>query len=334
MPRFPRIILVAAALLPLAARAQAGFVAREHATGTVRVWGSAQMLELMRLWEAGFHRYQPGVQFQERMNGTISAMGGLYAGAADLALMGREIWPEEILAYRQAAGAAPTGIQVAMGSFDVPTKADALMVFVRRDNPLTEIRFDQLAALFGCNGGEPPTWSQAGVTGSFGNQPVHEYGYSPDNGAGKFFRHVVLRDSEWNCGLHAYENRQAAGTARLDAGQQIIDALAADPLGIAIANIHYATAAVKALAISAGPGLPFVAPVRPEYAAGKYPLTRAVFIYFHCGPVGGGCSAAVREFLRYVLSPQGQQDVEREGAYLPLPLAWRAGEQDKLPIVK
>jgi len=29
----------------------------------------------------------------------------------------------------------------------------------------------------------------------------------------------------------------------------------------------------------------------------------------------------VREFLRYVLSKQGQQDVLRDGAYLPLPIA-------------
>ena len=334
MPRFRRISLCVVFLLPLAAHAQPEYVPSARTTGTLRVWGSEQMQELLRLWEAGFKRYQPDVRFDEQMKGTISAMGGLYAGAADLALMGRELWPEEELAYRQITGSAPTGIEAALGSFDVPTKADALMIFVGRDNPLSEIRFDQLAAVFGCSDHGTPTWAEAGVTGELGKQPVHAFGYSPDNGAGKFFRHVVLHDAQWNCALRGFENRQSAGGARIDAGQQIIDALAADPLGIAIANIHYATPAVKALAISAGPGLPFVAPVRQEYAAGRYPLARAVYIYFHCGPAGGECSAAVREFLRYVLSRQGQEDVRQEGGYGPLPEPVRAGELDKLPHLK
>ena len=242
LPLRSRIALSTMVLLfSLPAQAQSSYTPGEEAIGTLRVWGSAQMQDLMRLWDAGFHRYQPGVHFQEQMNGTISAMGGLYAGAADLALMGREIWPDETLAYRQVTGVAPTGIQVTMGSFDVPTKADALMIFVRRDNPLSEIRFDQLAVLFGCSEAGPPRWSQAGVTGKLGNQPVHVYGYSPDNGAGKFFRHVVLHDGQWNCSLHAFENRQEAGGVRIDAGRQIVDAVSADPLGIGIANIHYAT---------------------------------------------------------------------------------------------
>jgi len=314
--------------------AQTQYVPREHATGTLRVWGSEQMQELLRLWEGGFRRYQPDVRFDERMKGTISAMGGLYAGAADLALLGREIWPEETLAYRQVTGSAPTGIQAALGSFDVPTKADALMIFVRRDNPLSEIRFDQLAALFGCADHRPPSWAQAGISGGLGKQPVHVYGYSPDNGGGKFFRHVVLHDAQWNCALHAFENRQAAGGARIDAGKQIIDALTADPLGIAISNIHYATPAVKALAISEGPGSPFVPPARQEYSEGRYPLARAVYIYFHCGPTGTECSAAVREFLRYVLSRQGQRDVNQEGGYGPLPESVREAQLPNLPHLK
>ncbi|HUA99929.1 MAG TPA: substrate-binding domain-containing protein [Terracidiphilus sp.] len=332
---FPRIALFTAAILPaLAAQAQPGYVPEGRTAGIIRVWGSVQMQELMRLWEAGFHRYQPEVRFEERLNGTVSAMGGLYAGAADLALMGREIWPEETMAYTQVTGAAPTGVEVAMGSFDVPTKADALMVFVARGNPLTKISFDQLGVLFGCRKQGPPTWSQAGVTGEMGKQPVHVYGYLPANAAARFFQNRVLRGAPWNCGLHAFGNRQTKAGGRIDAGRQIVDALAADPLGIAIANIHYTTPSVKALALSEGTGLPFIAPDRSDYAAGRYPLTRSVFIYFDCGNRKGECSPAVREFLRYVLSREGQQDVSREGAYFPLPSAVLARERSKLPSVK
>jgi phosphate transport system substrate-binding protein len=286
------------------------------------------MRDLMRLWEAGFQHYQPEVRFEEELNGTVSAIGGLYAGAADLGLMGREIWPEERMAYTQVIGSPPTGIDVAMGSFDVPTKADALMVFVARDNPLSSIRFDQLAVLFGCSEHGPPTWSDAGVTGPMSRQPVHLYGYLPDNAASLFFRSRVLGGAPWNCSLRSFGNLQRAGKPRMDAGRQIVAALTADPLGIAIANIHYSTPAVKVLSLSEGPGSPFVAADRAEYTAGRYPLTRAVSIYIRCGPAQEGCSPAALEFLHYVLGRQGQQDVRREGAYQPLPsgslaLQWR-----------
>ncbi|HEV2325412.1 MAG TPA: hypothetical protein VGS10_15775 [Terracidiphilus sp.] len=95
--------------------------------------------------------------------------------------------------------------------------------------------------------------------------------------------------------------------------------LSADPLGIAIANIHYATRAVKVLSLSEGQGSPFIAADRAVYFAGRYPLTREVSIYIHCGPAHRGCSPAAREFLCCVLSRQGQQDVSREGAYQPFP---------------
>lgn len=335
MNSFRRIFVVAAALfLALPARAQRGYEPARHVSGTLRVWGSAQMQEVMRLWEAGFRRLQPDVRFRNNLNGTISSMGGLYGGAADIALMGREIWPEEEMAYKQVTGSAPTGVDVAMGSFDVPTKADALMIFVNRDNPLSSIRFDQLRHLFGCGENGSPKWSEAGVSGRMGNEPAHLYGYLPENAASRFFRARVLRGTEWNCAYRGFGNLQLAGKPRIDAGRQIIDALSVDPLGIAIANIRYATAAVKALALSEEPGSAYVAADRSEYLAGRYPLTRTVSVFINCGPANEGCRPAALEFLRYVLSHQGQQDVSREGAYQPLPATLLQAQWRKLESMR
>jgi phosphate transport system substrate-binding protein len=54
-----------------------------------------------------------------------------------------------------------------------------------------------------------------------------------------------------------------------------------------------------------------------------YPLSRPVYIYFSPDTPGGEpadpkVDPKVREFLRYILSREGQQDVAREGDYLPL----------------
>ncbi|MGI8746367.1 MAG: hypothetical protein ACR2NN_28065 [Bryobacteraceae bacterium] len=53
---------------------------------TMRVWGSAQMVELMGNWQKGFSRSHPAVRFENHMNGAVSAIAGIYTGVADLAL--------------------------------------------------------------------------------------------------------------------------------------------------------------------------------------------------------------------------------------------------------
>jgi phosphate transport system substrate-binding protein len=290
-------------------------------SGTVRSWGSQQMRRLMQLWENGFRRYQPQVRFEDRLNGTVSAMAGLYAGAADLALMGREIWPTEALAYRQMMGFAPTGVMVATGSFDVPTKADALVIFVHRDNPVPCLTLAQLNGIFGAEPrrGESNVrlWSDLGLHGAWTGHPIDLYGYRVDNAAAIFFRNRVMNGSLlWNSAIHQFMNRFDLGGRRIDSGRQILRALAADRFGIAIANPYYARAQVKALSLSEGTGQPCIAPTRENVRARRYPLTRAVYIFF---ARRGAVDPRIQEFLRYVLSAQGQQDVGREGAYMPLP---------------
>lgn len=243
-------------------------------SGTIRSWGSAQMAEVMALWEGGFQRYHPAVRFEDKLNGTVSGMGGLYSRAADLALMGREIWPSEATAYEQTAGHPATGIQVAMGSFDVPTKADALVVFVHRDNPIATLSLGQLRSLFGCAsrecGSASQRWGEVGLTGEWADKPIHAYGYKLDNAAAIFFKSVVLKDEERHCGIKTFANQTSQSGRRIDSGQLILNALASDPYGIAISNPHYAGPEVRAVALAAENGVPAIPPTRGAIASGKY----------------------------------------------------------------
>lgn len=301
-------------------------------SGTIRSWGSAQMADLMRLWERGFQRYHPAVRFEDKLNGTVSGMGGLYSGVIDLSLMGREIWPAEVLAYEQVTGRPPEGVQVAIGSFDVPTKADALVVFVHRDSPITALSLDQLRRVFGCGSGEKDCalkWRDIGVTGAWADQPIYLYGYKFDNAAAIFFKNTVLQNSEWRCGIKTFSNQTGKDGKRIDSGELILEALKHDRYGIAISNPHYADPEVRAVALSAASGSPAIAPTREAVASGTYPLSRAVYIFFNRGKEQG-LSPRVREFLRYVLSTEGQQDVTREGAYLPLPESLRRQQLEKV----
>src|SRR5260370_15990678 len=77
---------------PLEGQAPASLPAyqpEQQISGTIRSWGNDQMKTLMTRWEEGFKKYHPGVRFDTTLQGTGTAIAGLYTGVADIALMGR-----------------------------------------------------------------------------------------------------------------------------------------------------------------------------------------------------------------------------------------------------
>jgi len=287
-------------------------------SGIIRVWGSAQMLDLMTNWQRGFARYHPAIGFDNHLNGAVSAIAGVYTGVADIAVS-REIWPSETMAFEQVTGLKPLALEVATGSFDMPTKSDSLEVFVHADNPLSRLTLAQLDAIFGAEQlrGHKSirTWGDLGLTGDWADQPIHGYGFKFDNAGALFFSDVVLKGSRsWNCNVKGFANAKAANGVQVDAGQTILETLARDRYGIAISNIHYGRPQVKALPLAIEEGGPYVAPTKENIRNRTYPLARTVYMFLK-----GPANPNVAEFLRYILSRQGQQDVVAEGGYLPLP---------------
>ena len=103
----------------------------------------------------------------------------------------------------------------------------------------------------------------------------------------------------------------------------MMEALSKDPLGIAYTGICYQTPQTKPLALAETEAGPYVPPTKASVASRAYPLSRLVYIYFAPDqpsgePADPRVEPKVREFLCYILSRQGQQDVAREGDYLPL----------------
>jgi phosphate transport system substrate-binding protein len=134
---------------------------------------------------------------------------------------------------------------------------------------------------------------------------------------------------EWRCGIHTFANLTDPNGKRIDSGRLIIEALARDPAGIAISNSHYATSEVKPIALSLRADSAAVLPTKESIANGAYPLARAVYIFFNRDPEMPP-EPRLREFLRFVLSAEGQQDVAHEGAYLPLPESERLEQLNAL----
>ena len=305
-----------------------GYTPREKVSGTIRIWGHGSPKHdfingLVGRWMEGFNRYQPGVQLDNRMYGTASAIGALLAGAGDIALLGEEISPAAAAAFERAKGYAPTGIQVATGSLDVNFFDYAHMIFVHRDNPLAHLSLVQLDAIFGAEHrrGAPNnlrTWGDLGLTGKWGDQRIQPYGWKVDEDFALFFREAVLEGSHrWNTDLKEFVHVTRPDGTQYDHGQQILDALAHDRFGIAISNVRYANPQVKALALGVRDDGPFYAPTPANLIAQTYPLARIIPAFIDRAP-GQPVDPKVREFLRYILSREGQQTLVDESSYLPL----------------
>jgi phosphate transport system substrate-binding protein len=256
------------------------------------------------------------------MYGTASAIGALYTGAGNVALLGEEISPEAARAFRREKGYAPTGIEVATGSLDVNFFDYAHMVFVHRDNPVERLTLGELDAIFGTEHRRGTrdirTWGEAGATGEWASKRIQPYGWKVDEDFALFFREAVLQDSHrWNVDIKEYVHVMRSDGTQYDHGQQILDALARDPSGIAISNVRYAVPGVKALALARDPTDGYYAPTIANLISQKYPLARIIPAYID-RPPGKPVEPAVREFLRFVLSRQGQQALLKESGYLPL----------------
>jgi phosphate transport system substrate-binding protein len=300
----------------------------------IRSWGSDEMAGLMKSWEKGFRKYQPDIQFSDTLKGTETAQAALYTSVADLALMSREILPLEWYPLFRRKHHFPLTITVATGSLDVPNKTFALAVLVNKDNPITKLTLKQLDGIFGeqrAGGWDEKlswhsevarsaaenirTWGQLGLTGEWKDKPIHLYGYpitvwAPSvvaPGAVYFFRAKVFGGgATWNPDLLEFEK-----------GEQIAEALSRDPYGIAYTCLGYKSPLLKPIALATTDGGSYIAPTKESVASRQYPLARSIYISIDRTP-GEPVDPKVKEFLRYILSREGQRDVAQDGGYLPL----------------
>jgi phosphate transport system substrate-binding protein len=311
---------------------------QQQVSGLIRIWGHGAFAgredfieTLTRAWEAGFCKHHPDISFETRLNGTAAAIGALYTGVGDLALMGREIWPHEIAGFEEVFHYPPTGINVVTGSFDVRNHGYAIVVFVHNSNPLDGLTLRQLDAVFSADhrrgGAGARTWGDLGLDGAWRDRPIHRYGLPIARGFATYFEDAVFQGArKWDPELREFADQPGSKGGSSDGGQMMLDALARDPGGIGYAGLLYRNPAVKPLVLAAQEGGPYVAATRETVMDHSYPLTRMITMFLNRTP-GHPVEPKLKEFLRYVLSREGQEAVLRDGGgYLPM-LAPFAGDE-------
>lgn len=299
------------------------FRAAPSPPGVLRIWGPKAMSAVVGGWAEGFHRLHPGIRVRTRLMGSDTAIPGLYAGRADIALMGRRDDVTDDNGFSRPKGYRFRRLKIMNGSLDTQGKSPALAILVSAANPISHLTLEQLAAIAGCGcSRHAPApirlWGQLGAHGAWANRPVHLYMIDAANHTGRFFLRVVLDDSralDWDRVSDFTDLRGPDGTVD-SAAAQAAAAVRRDPGGIAVSTVGCSGRGLKVVSVAAHSGGPFVTPDRKTIIAGTYPLARSAYAFID-QPPGRSMRPEVGAFLSYVLSPRGQS-VVLAGGYLPL----------------
>lgn len=272
--------------------------------GSLKSVGSDTINNLVAVWTEGFKEHYPSVREGIEGKGSSSAPPSLVEGMSTFGPMSRDWKLTETDAFKDKFGYAPTVI---------PAAIDMLAIFVHRDNPIEGLSLQQVDAIFSKNrnGGakeEITTWGDLGLDGEWRNRPISLYGRNSASGTYGFFKKHALFKGDFKPSV-----KEQPGSS------SVVQSVASDKFGIGYSGIGYRTADVRAIPLGLAPSGFFSAPEAANAYSGEYPLSRFLYLSINHKP-GSKLDPLRREFLRYVLSRDGQADVLKEG-YLPITAA-------------
>jgi phosphate transport system substrate-binding protein len=284
-------------------------------TGSFKGASSDVLKVLVEKWFEKFRIYHPEVTLtiSPPYAGSLGAIE-LVKGDLDFVFVSRELKPDDIKDFRAKFGYAPLSVPVSGGSYRHFGALDAIAFCVNKSNPLEQLTFDQIDAMYSSThhrGGKPITkWGDLGLTGEWADKPVKLYGIKPWNGFEEFVRQRVLsvgeQRGEWRDDVN-FEKTV------FPVAKKVAD----DRTGIGYTGLAYIDAGVKVLPVVERSGGTVLAPTYENVALGIYPLSRLTFFNTNKAP-GKPLDPALEEFVRFILSREGQQVVLDQASYIPL----------------
>ncbi len=260
-------------------------------SGNLSSVGSDTLANLMTLWAEEYKRFYPNVNIQIQAAGSSTAPPALTEGTSNLGPMSRKMKGKEMQAFEKHHGYKPLAIPVAI---------DALAVYVHKDNPIKGMSIADVDAVFSstrkCKGKEDiSNWGQLGLTGAWKNRDIQLYGRNSVSGTYGYFKKKGLCKGDFKNSVN-----EQPGSA------SVVQSVSSSINGIGYSGIGYKTSSVKAIALSKKTGKPFVDATPDNAVAGKYPLSRFLYVYVNKHP-NKPLQPLEKEFFKMVLSKIGQE---------------------------
>lgn len=272
----------------------------ESEKSVLSVKGSDTMVNLAQKWAEVYMKENPNVSIQVTGGGSGTGIAALLNGTTDIANASREMKVNEI------EKAKSLGIEIKQ--YEVAL--DGIAVIINPKNNIDSLTIQQLSDIFA---GKITNWKDIGGS----NLSITLYGRENSSGTYEFFKeHVLGKDKSGRQKDYAVSTQVLQGTAALG------EAVAKDIKGIGYGGVGYFAQRndVKILHIKKDNASKAFSPsengkVNYELIWNKsYPISRYLYCY-----TNANTKPEVKEFLDFILSPEGQKAVEQM-EYIPLPI--------------
>ncbi|MDI6848215.1 MAG: phosphate ABC transporter substrate-binding protein [Candidatus Saccharicenans sp.] len=256
----------------------------------IQVKGSDTMVNLVQILAEEYMAKKPGAAIAVLGGGSGTGITAIINGTCDLANHSRE-WKTKELDLAFEKGVRPRIFAIAV---------DALSIIVNENNSVDSLTMAQVGSIFR---GEIKNWKVVGGP----DQKISLYGRQSNSGTYSFLQEHVLNNKNYS-----QDVKEMNGNA------QIIEAVSQDLAGVGYVGVGYLydekgeiRRGIKVLQIKKDENSPAYSPLDKEavYSA-KYAISRPLY-----QSTSGKPSAAVADFIRFELSPEGQAIVEKEGFF-------------------
>ncbi|MBF0484709.1 MAG: PstS family phosphate ABC transporter substrate-binding protein [Candidatus Omnitrophica bacterium] len=250
----------------------------------IQIKGSDTLINTVQKLAEDYMAKNPGASISVTGGGSGTGVAALINKKCDIANSSRTIKDTEIAAA-QANGVDVKRVIVAL---------DGVAIIVNAANPVKELTVEQIGKIYK---GDIKNWKEVGGE----NMPIGLYGRQPNSGTFSFVQEMAVK------GDYSGSMRQMNGNS------QIIEAVNADKGAVGYVGAGYAKEAtgVTVLNVALKAGGEFVSPlVETNIQTGKYPLSRPLNQYLNGVPTG-----AVKDFIAYEVSDEGQKVVEEMGFF-------------------
>jgi phosphate transport system substrate-binding protein len=245
---------------------------------TIRIKGSDTMLQLTENLAREYMREHPGISIYVEGGGTSSGVNSLINKEVDIATASRSLKAEEAKTLADYYGT--------LGMYYLIAK-DALSIYVNKNNPVQNFSLNDLKKIFTC---QITNWKQFGGEDAK-IQPVIR---TPNSGTHLYFQEHILEGSDY-----------CDSAIVLPTTESVIEYIEENENAIGYGGIGYKDNILHAKIENI--------PASEENARNdKYPITRYLHFFTSRTPKG-----AVKDFIEWVLSPQGQKNIKESG-FIPL----------------
>lgn len=278
--------LIAGALLFLLTSCAQEAIPPDEPSGYIQIKGSDTMVNLMQALAEEFMKKYPYVFVAVTGGGSGIGIASLINGTCDIASASRKMKSKEIkLAHERG-----------IDPYEFVIGYDGIAVIVHPDNPVEKLSIPELRDIFS---GKVLNWKYFGGR----DEEIVILSREVSSGTHIYFKEHVLR-----MGRKDDKTEFSPSALLLSSSQAIVEEVAQNPSAIGYLGMGYLNPRVKDLAIAKEKGGPYYLPSEENVLAGKYPISRPLFLYTNGEPKG-----IVKLFLDFVYSPEGAEQFRKIG---------------------